>query len=129
MEYHPWPIWGTLSMIIFLMFGFFWLSFWTHGAFFFGFPFIWGFPHWIGIIVFFMLLRLIFMPFRPWRYGYGYGPYGPYAHPHHAWISMWNGLAWFLVIIFAVWFAYHYIPEVHDMIREFQTSFNDGFHV
>jgi hypothetical protein len=42
---------------------------------------------------------------------------------------MWNGLAWFLVIIFGVWLAYHYIPEVHDIIREFQTSWNDGFHV
>ena len=92
-----------MSMIIFLMFGFFWLSFWTRGHF--------------------------FMPFRPWRYGYGYGPYGPYAHPAHAWVSMWNGLAWFFVIIFGVWLAYHYIPEVHDMIREFQTSWNDGFHV
>jgi phage shock protein PspC (stress-responsive transcriptional regulator) len=128
MEYHPWPIWGTMSMIIFLLFGFFWLSFWTGGHFFFGWPFFWGFPHWIGIIFFFMLLRLIFMPFRPWRYGYGYG-YGSYPHPAHAWISMWNGLAWFLVIIFGFWLAYHYIPEVHDMIREFQTSFNDGFHV
>ena len=130
-DYHPWPVWGTMSMIVFLMFGFFWLSFWTRGHFFFGWPFFWGFPHWIGIIIFFMLLRLVFMPFRPWRYGYGYGygPYGPYAHPAHAWVSMWNGLAWFLVIIFGVWLAYHYIPEVHDMIREFQTSWNDGWHV
>jgi phage shock protein PspC (stress-responsive transcriptional regulator) len=129
MEYHPWPIWGTMSMVIFLMFGFFWLSFWTRGHFFFGWPFFWGFPHWIGIIFFFMLLRLVFMPFRSWRYGYGYGPYGPYPHPAHAWISMWNGLAWFLIVIFGFWLAYHYIPEVHDMIREFQTSMNDGFHV
>jgi hypothetical protein len=43
---------------------------------------------------------------------------------------MWNGLAWFLVIIFAVWFAYHYIPEVHDAIRDFQLSWTDSsFHV
>jgi len=129
LDYHPWPVWGTMSTIIFLMFGFFWLSFWTRGHFFFGWPFFWGFPHWIGIIFFFMMLRLIFMPFRPWRYGYGYGTYGPYTHPAHAWVSMWNGLAWFLVVIFGVWLAYHYIPKVHDMFREFQTSWSDGWHV
>ncbi len=133
MAYHTWSPFGTISMIVFLMFAFFWLSFWTRGHFFFGWPFFWGFPHWIGIVFFFLLLRLIFMPFRAARwYGYGYGPYGPYAPPppHHAWISMWNGLAWFLVVMFIVWFAYHYIPEVHDMIRDFQTSWTDGtFHV
>jgi len=131
LDYHPWPVWSTLSMIVFLMFGFFWLSFWTRGHFFFGWPFFWGFPHWIGILFFFLLLRVIFMPVRAARWhAYGYGTYGPYAHPHHAWISMWNGLAWFLVIIFAVWFAYHYIPEVHDAIRGFQMSLSDSsFHV
>jgi phage shock protein PspC (stress-responsive transcriptional regulator) len=130
MAYHPWPVWGTMSMIVFMVFAFMWLSFWTRGHFFFGWPFFWGFPHWIGIIFFFMLLRLIFMPFRAARgYGFGYGPYG-YSHPQHAWISMWNGLAWFLVLIFGVWLAYHYIPEVHDFIRSFEASWNDGaFHV
>ena len=119
MEHHPWPIFGTLSMIVFLMFGFFWLSFWTRGHFFFGWPFFWGFPHWFGIIFFFMMLRFVFMPFRSrW---YGYGAY-PYAHPHHAWASMWNGLAWFIVMIFAVWFAYRYIPEVHDLIRGWDNT-------
>jgi phage shock protein PspC (stress-responsive transcriptional regulator) len=127
MEHHPWPF-GTVSMIFFLMLGFFWLSFWTRGHFFFGFPFFWGFPHWIGIIFFFMMLRLIFMPFRAARW-YGYGPYGPYPHPHYAWASMWNGLAWFMIMIFAVWAAYHYVPEVHDFLHEFQTSFHDDFHV
>ena len=120
---------NTFVMILCVAFGFLWLSFWTRGHFFFGWPFFWGFPHWIGIIFFFMLLRFVFMPFRPWRPGYGYGPYGPYPYAHHPWVSMWNGLAWFLVIIFAFWLAYQYIPEVHDMIREFQTSWNDGFHV
>jgi phage shock protein PspC (stress-responsive transcriptional regulator) len=131
MAYHPFPIWGTISGIIFLAFAFMWLSFWTRGHFFFGWPFFWGFPHWIGIIFFFMLLRLIFVPFRAARwYGYGYGPYGPYPHPAHAWISMWNGLAWFLMLIFGVWLAYHYIPEVHDFIRSFDVSWNGGnFHV
>ena len=112
-------------MIVFLMFAFFWLSFWTRGHFFFGWPFFWGFPHWIGIIFFFMMLRLIFMPFRMSRW-YGYGPYGPYPHPHYAWVSMWNGMMWFAMMIFAVWIAYHYIPEVHDFLREFQTSWHDG---
>jgi phage shock protein PspC (stress-responsive transcriptional regulator) len=78
MEHHPWPF-GTVSMIFFLMLGFFWLSFWTRGHFFFGFPFFWGFPHWIGIIFFFMMLRLIFMPFRAARW-YGYGPYWGYPY-------------------------------------------------
>jgi hypothetical protein len=127
-EHHPWPVFGTVSMIFFLMFGFFWLSFWTRGHFFFGWPFFWGFPHWIGIIFFFMMLRLIFMPFRAARW-YGYGPYGPYPHPQHAWISMWNGLAWFMIMIFGVWALYHYVPEVHDFFHEFQTSFRDDFHV
>ena len=123
---HGWPwdhngghphVFGTVIMIIFLMMAFSWLSFWSRGHLFFGWPFFWGFPHWIGIIVFFMLLRLIFMPFRmARRYGYGpYGPYGPYPHPHYAWISMWNGLMWFAAMIFFVWVAFHYIPEVHDM--------------
>ena len=112
---------GTLSTIFFIMVGFFWLSFWTRGHFFFGWPFFWGFPHWIGIVFFFMMMRLVFMPFRMarWqRHGYGpYGSYDPYAHPHHAWVSMWNGLAWFMMMIFLAWAAYHFIPEVR------------GFHV
>jgi phage shock protein PspC (stress-responsive transcriptional regulator) len=133
MAHHPWPVWGTMSTIVFVMLGFFWLSFWTHGGFFFGWPFFWGFPHWMGIIFFFMMMRLIFMPFRMarWhRYGYEpYGPYGPYAHPHHAWLAMWQGMMWFAFMIFAVWAAYHYIPEVHEFIRSIQTSWNDsGLH-
>lgn len=132
MAHGPSPF-GTMTMIVFLMMGFFWLSFWTRGHFFFGWPFFWGFPHWFGIIIFLMVIRLVFMPFRMARWhGYGaYGsPYGPYAHPHYAWVSMWNGLMWFGVMIFLVWAAYHYIPEVHDAIHSFQTSWYDGsFHV
>ena len=121
MAHHPSPPFGTMMTIIFLMVGIFWLSFWTRGHFFFGWPFFWGFPHWIGIIIFFMMLRLIFMPFRAARW-YGYGPYGPYAHPHYAWVSMWNGLMWFAVMIFVVWAAYHYIPEVHDFFSSVRLS-------
>ena len=122
--HHPGgSVFGTMMMIFFLMFGFFWLSFWTRGHFFFGWPFFWGFPHWIGIIVFFLILRLIFMPFRMARW-YGYG-YGPYAHPHYAWAAMWNGLAWFMAMIFVVWLMYHYIPEFHNMIHDFQTTWRD----
>lgn len=115
---------GTMMMIFFLMVGFFWLSFWTRGHFFFGWPFFWGFPHWIGIIFFFLMLRLIFMPFRMARWGY-YGPYGPYSHPHYAWASMWNGFAWFMLMIFVVWLAFHYVPEFHNMVRDFQTTWHD----
>ena len=43
---------------------------------------------------------------------------------------MWNGLAWFVLMIFGIWAAYHYIPEFHDFIRGFQTSWQgDGLHV
>jgi hypothetical protein len=68
---------------------------------------------------------------RRYRYGYGpYGPYDPYDHPHHAWLSMWHGMMWFAVMIFAIWIAFHYIPEFHTFIRDFQTSWQgDGFHV
>jgi len=104
------------------MAGFFWLSFWTRGHFFFGWPFFWGFPHWIGIVFFFLIMRMIFMPFRMARYGYG--PYG-YTHPHYAWASMWNGFAWFMMMIFVVWLAYHYVPEFHNMVRDFQTTWRD----
>ena len=130
---HP-HAFSTFTMIVFLMIGFMWLSFWTRGHFFFGWPFFWGFPHWMGIVIFFIMLRLIFMPFRAARW-YGYGPYSPYPphyvdHPHYAWAAMWNGLAWFMAMIFFVWIAYHYIPEVHEFIRSFQTSWSDGgFHV
>jgi phage shock protein PspC (stress-responsive transcriptional regulator) len=127
MAYHPgsnW--WGMFGMIICVGFAFFWLSVWTRGRLFFGWPYFWGFPHWVGIIIFFMVMRFIFMPFRMSRWhGYGYG-YGPYAHPHYGWIAMWNGLAWFAFMIFGVWLAYHYIPEFHDFIRSFQTSWQDG---
>jgi len=103
-------VFGTMTMIIFLMIGFFWLSFWSRGHFFFGWPFFWGVPHWVGIIFFFLMLRLIFMPFRMARW-HAYGPYGP--HPHDAWVSMWNGLLWFLVMIFVLWAASHYV-HMHD---------------
>jgi phage shock protein PspC (stress-responsive transcriptional regulator) len=119
--HHPF---GTMMMILSLMMAFFWLSFWSRGHFFLGFPFFWGFPHWISIIVFFMMLRLIFMPFRAARYGYG--AYGPYPHPQHAWISMWNGFAWFMVMIFAMWIAYRFIPEVHDLIRGWDSTLSLG---
>ena len=112
MARHPWGPWGTISMIMGIGVAFFWLSMWTHGGFFFGWPYFWGFPHWIGIVVFFMVMRMIFMPFRMarrYRYGYGpYGPYDPYDHPHHAWLSMWHGMMWFAVMIFAIWVAFHF---------------------
>jgi len=120
---HPPHPFGTFTMIMFLMIGFFWLSFWTRGHFFFGWPFVWGFPHWIGIVFFFIMLRLIFMPFRAARW-YGYGPYG---HTHYAWVSMWNGLMWFAVMIFLIWAAYSYIPDVHDFIRSFQAGYTGGY--
>ena len=128
MHYGTGSFWGFFGLLSCIMFAFFWLSIWTRGHVFYGgwygWPFFWGFPHWIGIVIFFMVMRLIFMPFRMAR-GYGYG-YGPYAHPHHAWAMMWNGLAWLVVMMFAVWAAYHFIPEVHDFIHTFQTSWNDG---
>ena len=93
------------------MFAFFGLSLWTRGRLFFGWPYFWGFPHWVGIVIFFMVMRFIFMPFRmsQWH-GYGYG-YGPYAHPHYGWVAMWNGLAWFAMMMFGIRLAYHYIPS------------------
>lgn len=118
MGHHPG---GTVMMIMFLVLGFMWLSFWTRGHFFFGWPFFWGFPHWIGIIFFFMMLRFIFMPFRASRW-YGYGPYGPYAHPHYAWASMWNGLAWFMTMIFVIWLIWHFVPGFHYMLQDIRTS-------
>jgi phage shock protein PspC (stress-responsive transcriptional regulator) len=129
MAYHPvsnW--WGMFGMIICIVFAVFWLSLWTRGRLFFGWPYFWGFPHWVGIVIFFMVMRFIFMPFRMSRwhgYGYGFG-YGPYAHPHYGWVAMWNGLAWFAMMMFGIWLAYHYIPEFHDFIRSFQTSWRDG---
>ncbi len=75
MAYHPvsnW--WGMFGMIICVVFAFFWLSLWTRGRLFFGWPYFWGFPHWVGIVIFFMVMRFIFMPFRMSRWhGYGYG--------------------------------------------------------
>jgi phage shock protein PspC (stress-responsive transcriptional regulator) len=129
MAYHPAGHWSSMIiMIMCLVFAFFWLSLWTRGRLFFGWPYFWGFPHWIGLILFLMVLRLIFVPFHFGRW-YGYG-YGPYAHPHYGWIAMWNGLAWFGFMIFGIWVAYHYIPEFRDFIREFQTSWQgSGFRV
>ncbi|HVZ19598.1 MAG TPA: PspC domain-containing protein [Vicinamibacterales bacterium] len=120
--------WGFFGVLFSLMFVFFWISVLTRGRFFYGWPFFWGFPHWIGIVMFFVILRLVFMPFRAARwYGYGpYGPSGPYPHPHYAWISMWNTLAWLVLLAFGIWFAYQYIPDVHDFIRSFQTSWTPG---
>jgi phage shock protein PspC (stress-responsive transcriptional regulator) len=129
LAYHPvsnW--WGMFAMVICVVFALFWLSLWTRGHFFLGWPYFWGFPHWFGIVIFFIAMRFIFIPFRPWH-AYGYG-YGPYAHPHYGWVAMWNGFAWFVLMIFGIWAAYHFIPEFHDFIRSFQTSWRgDGFRV
>jgi phage shock protein PspC (stress-responsive transcriptional regulator) len=114
--------WSTFFMILCVVFAFFWLSLWTRGHFFFGWPYFWGFPHWVGILVFFMVMRFIFMPWPRWH-GYAYG-YGPYAHPHYGWIAMWNGLAWFAVMIFGIWAAYHFLPEFRDFIRSFQAGYD-----
>jgi len=125
MAYQPAGHWSSMIiMIMCLAFAFFWLSLWTRGRLFFGWPYFWGFPHWIGLIIFLMVLRLIFMPFHVGRW-YGYG-YGPYAHPHYGWIAMWNGLAWFAFMIFGIWAAYHYIPEFRDFIRSFQATWQSG---
>jgi phage shock protein PspC (stress-responsive transcriptional regulator) len=121
MDYHPWPVWGTASMIIFMIFAFMWLSFWTRGHFFFGWPFFWGFPHWVGIVFFFMVMRWMFMPWPRWS------GYAPYAHPHYGWIAMWNGLAWFAMMIFGIWVAYHFVPEFRDFIQSFQAGYNDNY--
>jgi phage shock protein PspC (stress-responsive transcriptional regulator) len=119
--YHPVShFWGTFFMILCVVFAFFWLSLWTRGHFFFGWPYFWGFPHWVGIIVLFMVMRLVFIPWPRWH-GYGYGPY---AYPHYGWIAMWNGLAWFAVMIFGIWAAYHFLPEFRDFIRSFQAGYD-----
>jgi hypothetical protein len=39
---------------------------------------------------------------------------------------MWNGLAWFAMMIFGIWLAYRYIPEFHDFIRTFETSWRES---
>jgi phage shock protein PspC (stress-responsive transcriptional regulator) len=112
--------WGSFAMILSIVFAFFWLSLWTRGHFFFGWPFLWGFPHWVGIIFFLVVMRMIFMPSPRWS-GYGYGSYG---HPHYGWVAMWNGLAWFVFMIFAIWAAYHFIPEFHDFLRSIQAGYD-----
>jgi phage shock protein PspC (stress-responsive transcriptional regulator) len=112
--------WGSFAMILSIVFAFFWLSLWTRGHFFFGWPYFWGFPHWVGIIIFFVVMRMIFVPSPRWS-GYGYGPY---AHPHYGWVAMWNGLAWFVLMIFGIWAAYHLIPEFHDFLRTFEAGYD-----
>ena len=134
-SYGPSPIFGSLSIVICVLLGFFWLSFWTGGGFYSGRPFFWGwpfwgFPRWIGIVVFFMLFRFLLLPLRMARRGWyghpGYGPYGPYPHPHDPWLGMWHGMLWMGMMVFFVWLAYHYVPEVHDFIQHLQSSWYDG---
>ena len=115
MAYHPaGNFWGMFFMLMAVVFAFFWLSMWTRGRIFFGWPYFWGFPHWVGIVIFFMVMRFIFMPWPRW--------YGPYAAPHYGWIAMWNGLAWFSLMIFGIWVCYQYIPEFREFMR--QTGFD-----
>jgi hypothetical protein len=81
----------------------------------------WGFPHWFGIVFFFIVMRSIFIPFRPGHwYGGGFGPYAP----HYGWVAMWNGFAWFALMIFCIWVAYHFIPEFHDFVRSLQAGYD-----
>ena len=39
---------------------------------------------------------------------------------------MWNGLLWLAAMLFAIWAVFHYVPEVRDFMRTFQTSWSDG---
>ena len=67
------------------------------------------------------------LPLRASRWGwYGHPDYGHYVHPYNAWLAMWNGIIWVGTIIFVVWLAYHYVPGVHDFIRQFQTAWPNG---
>jgi phage shock protein PspC (stress-responsive transcriptional regulator) len=113
------PVPSALVIVFFVMLAFGWLSFWTRGGdfvgwpFFWGGPFFWGFPHWFGIVIFFLAFRFLLMPLRF---------YGPYSH---TWLAIWQGTIWLGTMIFVVWLAYHYIPEVHDFIQQFRTDWSD----
>jgi len=125
------PPGGTLVIVICVILGFAWLSFWMRGGvlfggpFFWGGPFVWGFPPLFGILLFLMLFRFLFLPHRAARWGwYGHPGYGPY--PHGAWLVMWNSVIWLGTMIFVGWLAYHYIPDVHDFIQQFGTDWSDA---
>ncbi len=118
-------LFSSLVIAFSLILAFGWLSFWTRGGgyfgwpFFWGGPFYWGFPHWFSIILFFMLFRFLFMPLRIARWGwYGHPGHGPYGHPS----AMWQGLIWLLMMSFFAWLAFHYIHEVRHFMQNVQAE-------
>jgi hypothetical protein len=129
----PHSLAGTMVIAFFIILAFGWLSFWSRGAFFGGWPlfwggpFFWGAPHWVGIVLFFIFFRFLMMPLRTSRWGwYGHPVYGHYVHPYNPWLAMWHGIVWVGTIIFMIWLAYQFVPGVHEFIRQFQMAWPNG---
>ena len=121
----------ALLIAFFVTLAFGWLAFGTRtrffwgGPIFWGGPFFWGAPHWVGIVLFFVFIRVLLWPLRAARWGWsGYPGYGLY-HPYSPWVAMWHGIVWIGTILFFIWLAYHFVPGVGEFMREFQANWAD----
>ncbi len=133
LAYGPPPsLFGTLTIVFFVMLGFGWLTYWMRGGFFWGWPvfwggpFFWGAPHWVGIVLFFMFFRFLMMPFRASRWGYyGHAGYGPY-HGYGPWSGLWHAFVWIGTLIFLLWLAAQFVPGLYEFIHQMQWGEPNG---
>jgi phage shock protein PspC (stress-responsive transcriptional regulator) len=106
------PLYGILSFGLFVMLAFAIVSLFDRGVVF-GWPFFPGLPRWVSFFVLIALFQFLVMPLRIARRA----AYYPWHHPYAGLYAMWHGIIWLGMMLVFVWFAYHYIPEVHDFIR------------
>jgi phage shock protein PspC (stress-responsive transcriptional regulator) len=107
------PLYGILCFAWFVLLAFAIVSLFHRGVVF-GWPFFPSLPRWIRFFVLIALFQLLVMPLRIAHRA----TYYSWHHTYDGWYAMWHGIVWLGMMMVFVWLAYHYIPEVHDFIRD-----------
>ena len=71
-------------------------------------------PYWVGILALVCLYHVVAWPLHFARRRAAYSVGGGY---HYGMLAAWDGLLSLTFGIFVVWVAYHYIPEIREIIR------------
>ena len=83
----------------------------------FGVPLPAGIPVWVGIIVVIMLYQLLTWPIKALKYScYSQGMSRCGCHPWMVGPLSW--LVWFCFIVVLVWVADHYMPQIHESLKQ-----------
>jgi hypothetical protein len=70
-------------------------------------------PLWVGVLILIFAWNALTLPLRMARKASYYAIGGPY----HGWFEAWDGLLSIGISAAVLWWAYHAVPEVRDMLQ------------